>query len=129
GADALALGADALAHDPSALAGALIAWARRTLPRAPALDSSSPLPVLAVSEFAPTGLADGAWLRGSVLANRVETPLGMTALRQLMLRFGDPATREPYSLRYASLLQSLGIPPDSVQRGVIDGEACADVSF
>ncbi|HTV22721.1 MAG TPA: hypothetical protein VMG12_28725, partial [Polyangiaceae bacterium] len=117
------LGAAALADD-------LIAWAQSTLPELPPIESGSALPLLAAHEFAPTGLADGAWLRGSVLANRVETPLGMTALRQLMLRFGDPATREPYSLRYASFLQSLGIPPDSVARGVADGGvAGADISF
>ena len=122
---------EGLAGDDAAreLADTLIRWARTNLPAVPALARGSVLPVLAAHEFAPAGLADGAWLRGSVLANRVETPLGMTALRQLMLRFGDPATREPYSLRYASLLQSLGISPDSVQRGVVDGEACADVSF
>jgi hypothetical protein len=135
---AQAEGADALPAFPGrvnaagtagALADELVAWSRATLPAPPLLPSGSLLPRLVVRELAPLGLADGAWLRGSVLANRIETPLGMTALRQLMLRFGDPATREPYSLRYAALLQSLGMPPDAVARAPEPADTCADVSF
>jgi Iron-containing redox enzyme len=122
-------------HDPGALVDALVAWARTALPTRPEPPAPEPpfassWPVRVCREFAPVGLADGAWLRGSVLANRVETPLGMASLRQLMLRFGDPSSREAYSLRYASLLRSLGVPPESITRWDFEDSApCTELSF
>ena len=116
--------------DPTPLADALVDWARASLPPAPVGPFATSWAARVCREFAPVGLADGAWLRGSVLANRVETPLGMLALRQLMLRFGDPSSREAYSLRYASLLRSLGTPPESITRWDFpDSLPCADLSF
>ena len=64
-------------HDASALADALIDWAHASLPPAPEQPFATSWPARVCREFAPVGLADGAWLRGTVLANRVETPLGM----------------------------------------------------
>jgi hypothetical protein len=99
-------------------------------PAPPEPAPASSWPVRVCREFAPVGLADGAWLRGSALANRVETPLGMASLRQLMLRFGDPSSREAYSLRYASLLRSLGVPPESITRWDFEASApCTELSF
>jgi hypothetical protein len=117
-------------HDAGALADALVTWARTALPPEPAPPFASSWPVRVCREFAPVGLADGAWLRGSVLANRVETPLGMASLRQLMLRFGDPSSREAYSVRYAALLRSLGVPPESITRWDFEDSApCTELSF
>src|SRR5688572_28339612 len=122
-------------HDAAALADALVEWPHAALPVPSEPSGAEPAPasswpVRVCREFAPVGLADGAWLRGSVLANRVETPLGMASLRQLMLRFGDPASREAYSLRYASLLRSLGVPPESITRWDFEDSApCTELSF
>jgi len=117
-------------HDAAALADTLVDWAHATLPTRPEPPFASNWPARLCREFAPVGLADGAWLRGTVLANRVETPLGMASLRQLMLRFGDPSSREPYSLRYAALLRSLGTPPESITRwDFADSAPCCDLSF
>lgn len=99
-----------------AFADALVAWANGTLPPPPEAEFAWSWPARVAREFAPMGLSDGAWLRGSVQANAVESEVGMRQLRQLMLRFGDPGTGEPYSQRYAALLKSLGMPPESITR-------------
>jgi heme oxygenase-like protein len=91
----------------------LIEWSRRELAFNPR-DFDTRWPVRVVRELAPLGLSDGAWLRGSSLANAVETETSMALLRQLMLRFGDPQSREAYGQRYAALLRSLGLPPTAL---------------
>ena len=53
------------------------------------------------------GLTDGAWLQGLVRAHLVETEVGMAAIKQYMMRFGDPGTRESHVQRYRSLLCSI----------------------
>jgi hypothetical protein len=91
---------------------------------------ASSWPPRVVRELAPLGLADGAWLRGLVLVNMVENPVGMSALKMLMIRLGDPGSREGYPQRFAALLSSLGTPPDSITRWEWDESApCADISY
>jgi hypothetical protein len=80
-------------------------------------------------EFAPAGSSDGAWLRGTMLANTIETRSSMALLKQLMRRFGDPASHEPYTERYAALLRSLGVPPGSITRPAPSGAVCSSVSY
>lgn len=83
-----------------------------------------------VREFAPIGLTDGTWLQGAVRVNAVENEVGMLLLKQLMIRFSDPGMGEPYSQRYASLLQSTGVPPASIVRWDHDESApCTDISY
>lgn len=94
----------------------LIEWAQRELAETPAAAHDPELPLRAVREFAPCGLSDGAWLRGQVQSNVVETEVGMAALKQLMLRFGAPSTHEAYAERYAALLRSVGLSPESITR-------------
>jgi hypothetical protein len=108
----------------------LVAWAdARPSVYIPAEHGSS-WPARVAREFAPMGLADGAWLRGSVQANTIETEVGMRLLRQFMLRFGDPGSREAYSQRYVALLRSLGTPPDSITRwDWDDSPACTPLSY
>lgn len=87
-------------------------------------------PARVAREFAPLGLTDGAWLQGAVRINAVENETGMLLLKQLMIRFSDPGTGEPYSQRYASLLQSTGVAPASIVRWERDESApCADISY
>ncbi|MEY4544336.1 MAG: hypothetical protein RL685_531 [Pseudomonadota bacterium] len=100
---------------PEVFADALVAWANSALP-APPLEFAWSWPARVAREFAPVGLADGVWLRGSTQANTVESETGMRQLRQFMLRFGDPGTGEAYAQRYAALLKSLGMPPESITR-------------
>jgi hypothetical protein len=81
-------------------------------------------------EFAPVGLTDGAWLRGAMLANMIETEVGLSLLKQMMIRFGDPGSGEAYSQRYASLLRSVGVAPDEMTRWQWSGEsACSEASY
>jgi hypothetical protein len=91
---------------------------------------ASSWPVRVARELAPLGLADGVWLRGFAQANAIENEVGMRALRQLMIRLGDPGSREGYAQRFAALLTSLGVPPDSITRWEWDESApCADISY
>jgi hypothetical protein len=54
----------------------------------------------------------------------------MLLLKQLMIRFGDPGTRESYTERYAILLRSIGFVPASVTRWERDEAAvCSDISY
>ena len=53
-------------------------------------------------ELAPLGLSDGAWLRGWVQVNMVESEVGMRMLRQLMLRMGDPGGVEGHASRFSA---------------------------
>jgi hypothetical protein len=54
----------------------------------------------------------------------------MSALSMLMIRLGDPGSREGYAQRFAALLSSLGTPPDSITRWEWDESApCADISY
>jgi hypothetical protein len=81
-------------------------------------------------ELAPAGLTDGAWLQGLLRAHLVETEVGMAAIKQYMMRFGDPGTRESHVQRYRSLLCSIGVPPASIARWERDDDApCADLSY
>src|SRR5688572_9771238 len=66
------------------------------------------------AEFAASGLTDGSWLRGTLMANAIEDPVGMLLLQQFMIRFGDPGSREARVERYRALLSSLGIKSDAV---------------
>ncbi len=105
------------------------AAAELATPAAPEAYSSSWPPRVA-REFAPAGLTDGAWLQGIVRANLVENEVGMTAVKQLMIRFGDPGTSESYVQRYKSLLRSLGVPPASISRWEReDSSPCAEISY
>ncbi len=113
-----------------AFADALVGWARSSLPALPQVEFAWSWPARVAREFGPVGLADGAWLRGSVQANAVESEVGMRMLRQLMLRFGDPGTGEAYAQRYAALLQSLGSPPESITRWEWQESApCTELSY
>jgi hypothetical protein len=118
------------ARDARSLIDALVRWARAAL----AAETPAPLatswPGRVAREFAPVGLADGAWLRGFALNNQIETELGMIALKQLMIRFGDPGSDEAYAQRYSALLKSLGVPPDSITRWEwSEAQPCADISY
>ncbi|MET0339801.1 MAG: iron-containing redox enzyme family protein [Polyangiales bacterium] len=77
--------------------------------------------------FAPSGLSDGAWLRGTMLANAVENEVSMRLLRQLMARFGGPGVQEGYAPRYADLLRSVGASPSAALRP--GRRACAGPSY
>ena len=126
-ADAQALGDD---PDPQRFVARLMAWAEPAA--APTLPDGfvSTWPLRVARELAPVGLTDGAWLQGAVRANVVESRVGMLLLRQLMIRFGDPATRESYAERYAQFLRSIGIVPASIARWERDEAApCADISY
>jgi hypothetical protein len=94
----------------------LLAWAKAGLPAAPDVEFAWSWPARVAREFAPVGLSDGAWLRGSMQANAIESEVGMALLRQFMQRFGDPGSGEAYAQRYAALLKSLGLPPESITR-------------
>jgi len=94
----------------------LIAWAQRELEPVTWRQHDPELPARVAREFAPSGLSDGAWLRGLVQSNVVESEVGMGVLKQLMLRFGAPAAHEAYAERYASLLRSLGVAPEAITR-------------
>ena len=98
----------------------------------PALDDhfGSSWPPRVVRELGPTGLSDGAWLRGWVQVTMVESAAGMRMLRQLMLRLGDPGSGEGHAARFAALLQSLGTPPESITRWEwAESAPCADISY
>jgi hypothetical protein len=83
-----------------------------------------------VREFAPCGLIDGVWLEGLTRIHLVENAIGAPLLQSLMLRFGAPSTTDGYSSRYATLLRSLGTPPDSITRWhVREARPCADISY
>ncbi|MET0386468.1 MAG: hypothetical protein ABW321_10940, partial [Polyangiales bacterium] len=103
---------------PAAESGIVLKSTSRA--RARARDERESLALRAARELAPLGLADGAWLRGWVQSNMVETEAGMSMLKQLMLRFGDPGSSESYSQRYAALLRSLGIVPEAISRAEWD---------
>ncbi|MET0412479.1 MAG: hypothetical protein ABW217_14350, partial [Polyangiaceae bacterium] len=107
---------------PSASPVQLIEWSRRELSAAPR-EFDARWPARVVRELTPVGLSDGAWLRGSSSANAVETEASMALLRQLMLRFGDPQSREAYGQRYAALLKSLGMSPPALARASSEGPA------
>ncbi|HTU62621.1 MAG TPA: hypothetical protein VMF89_29370, partial [Polyangiales bacterium] len=101
--------------DAEGLVETLGAWARECAPRyASPLDPE--LAVVVAKEYGPAGLTDGAWLHGAMLANAVESEVGMRLLKQLMLRFAGPGVGEAYTQRYAALLRSAGILPASVLR-------------
>lgn len=118
------------ADDPVEYVAACSSWARESLPQPQRQGAAARWPARVVREFAPAGLSDGAWLRGAMYANQIETEVGMWSLKQLMVRFGDPAGREPYALRYAALLRSSGIQPEAITRWEPDGHApCADLSY
>lgn len=54
----------------------------------------------------------------------------MLLLRQLMIRFGDPGTRESYAERYAQLLRSIGTVPESITRWEHkESVSCCDMSY
>ncbi|WP_437975216.1 iron-containing redox enzyme family protein [Sorangium sp. So ce295] len=120
------------AAGPSELVDALTAIGAVELPE---LAHDAPRPATSwaarvVRELGPLGLSDGAWLRGFVQANAIENEVGMRMLRQLMLRLGDPGSSESHAARFAALLKSLGIPPESITRWEWDESApCADISY
>ncbi|MET0414055.1 MAG: hypothetical protein ABW217_22285, partial [Polyangiaceae bacterium] len=112
------------------LIDALLGWARSSLAAAAPEPLATSWPARVVRELAPVGLSDGAWLRGFALNNQIETELGMIALKQLMIRFGDPGSEEAYAQRYTALLKSLGVPPDSITRWEwSEAQPCADISY
>ncbi|MET0339802.1 MAG: iron-containing redox enzyme family protein [Polyangiales bacterium] len=104
-AGALSVQGDA---DDDALLGALRARGARLCEAPLDADVDAAWAVAVVKAFAPAGLSDGAWLRGAMLANAVESEVGMRLLRQLMTRFGGPGVQEGYAPRYAELLRSVG---------------------
>ncbi len=116
---------------PLGYVNALIEWATAELSTPAAIEAhASSWPPRVAREFAPVGLTDGAWLQGIVRANHVENEVGMAAIKQLMIRFGDPGSSESYVQRYGSLLRSLGVPPASISRWEReDASPCAEVSY
>jgi hypothetical protein len=120
----------ALSGGPDALCAELVQWARGSLVSFEGPPQSSSWPVRILREYAPLGLVDGAWLRGFSQANWVETDVGMLVLKQLMTRFGDPGSSEAYVQRYAALLKSVGVPPDSISRWEwTEAQPCTGVSY
>lgn len=118
------------AGDAQSFVAGLIAWAQPELQSGPPERSVSTWPLRVAHELAPFGLTDGAWLHGAARANVVESRVGMLLLKQLMLRFGDPGTRESYAERYAILLRSIGFVPASITRWERDEAApCSDISY
>jgi hypothetical protein len=90
---------------------------------------ASSWPVRVAREFAPIGLTDGAWLQGALRANVVESQVGMTFLKQFMIRFGGPGVNESYVNRYTLLLRSIGIAPRMVSRLELGETSPCDLSF
>lgn len=87
-------------------------------------------PARVARELAPLGLVDGAWLHGAARVNVVESEVGMLLLKQLMIRFGDPGTRESYAERYAMLLRSIGVAPPGIARWEFaEAHPCSDLSY
>lgn len=130
-ADAEGLGDDT---EPQRFVARLMAWAESAAESAAYLAPPerfvSTWPLRVARELAPVALTDGAWLEGAVRANVVESRVGMLLLRQMMIRFGDPGTRESYAERYAQFLRSMGIVPVSIARWERDEAApCADISY
>jgi hypothetical protein len=114
----------------SAYLDALLGWARAELGDMERPVGGAELVSRVAREFAPCGLSDGSWLRGWMLANTVETEVGMLLLQQLMQRFGDPGSQQSYAERYAALLESLGVPPGSITRESEGGAAaCSATSY
>ncbi|MET0286871.1 MAG: iron-containing redox enzyme family protein [Polyangiales bacterium] len=113
-----------LAQAPSISVGDDVIGSLLASPRAPALPLSH---FQAVREYAPQGLADGAWLRGFMLANVIENEVGMRVLSQLMTRFGGPGVQEGYAPRYSALLRSLGINAGAVLRA--GGRVCSEQAY
>lgn len=100
------------------------------LKRALPAQTVSTWPRRLLRELAPIGLTDGAWLHGAARVNAVESKIGMRLLKGLMLRFGDPGSRESYVERYAMLLRSTGIVPASITRWEHEEELpCTDISY
>src|SRR5947199_7473440 len=116
---------------PLGYINALIEWAAADLSTPPAIEAyASSWPPRIAREFAPAGLTDGAWLQGIVRANHVENEVGMAAIKQLMIRFGDPGSGESYAQRYGALLRSLGVPPAGISRWELeDASPCAEISY
>jgi hypothetical protein len=119
------------AETPLDYANALIEWARAGLSIPTPFEAhSSSWPPRVARELAPVGLTDGVWLQGIVRANLVENEVGMAAIKQLMIRFGDPGSSESYVQRYSSLLRSVGVPPASISRWEReDASPCAEISY
>jgi hypothetical protein len=107
----------------------LIAWATDDASRRVPEEVSPARAAWIAREFAPLGLTDGAWLVGSVMANAIESEVGMSLLAQLMLRFGDPGLTDSHARRYEALLRSLGSSPDGLLEGWDEQAACLEVSY
>jgi hypothetical protein len=87
-------------------------------------------PTRIAREFAPAGLSDGVWLQGLAWVAHVENEIGMSALRQLMIRCGDPGTSESRPERYGALLRSIGVAPGVIARWELEElSPCSDISF
>lgn len=116
--------------EPMAYVTALVEAAAADLVNRPSVQHATSWTRRVVREFAPCGLTDGAWLHGAVRANVIETDTGMAALKQLMIRFGDPSSHESYAQRYSLLLQSIGVAPASISRWEREEAApCAAISY
>jgi hypothetical protein len=80
-------------------------------------------------EFAPLGLTDGGWLVGSLMANAIESEVGMCLLSQFMTAFGDPGGDDSAPRKYEALLRSLGEVPQGVIDACSEWRACLDISY
>ena len=118
------------AADPRRFLDRLLLWAQtEPLPQVPDRFVST-WPARLARELAPFALTDGVWLEGAAHANVIESRVGMLLLRQLMIRFGDPSTRESYAERYAQLLRSIGIVPENIARWEHEESvSCCDISY
>lgn len=115
--------------DPQVFIDSLVAEAQREL-STDLQDRTTAQLIALVSEFAPWGLADGAWLRQTLYANGIESEVGMRLLRGLMKRFGGPGVADGYSVRYANLLRSLGVQPTQItQSHAARGAAESELAY
>lgn len=124
-----AAGAGPAERDPESFVSALIASAAQATSLS-GLRYAPSWPLRVAREYAPLGLTDGVWLQGAARVNTAEDAVGMLLLRQLMIRFGGPGTSESYAQRYASLLRSIGVVPESITRWHRPDDApCVELSF
>src|SRR5688572_9960218 len=121
---------EAASATPELFVEALLGYGRDTLAPTPLSDYAPSWPARVVREYGPSGLSNGAWLRGSLSAANGTLELTSPLLRSFCIRAGDAGRREGFAERYHSLLRSLGHPPAAVTRwDWQESSPCIDLSY
>lgn len=110
----------------------LVDWAVADLEPLSDQNFGSSWPRRVVREFAPTGLADGAWFGAGFLAQHAERAdaLGQALRTQVRWRACAGPGAASHARNYAALLSSLGVPSHASSRWDFDDTpACADISY